>query len=59
GARPAVFLKHPVPLEELQEMLKAHLPKFKIPIKCFELPETGLKPHRKTLADMVCQQGNK
>ncbi len=58
GARPAVFLKHPVPLEELQEMLKAHLPKFKIPIKCFDLPETGLKPHRKTLADMVYRQEN-
>ena len=58
GARPAVFLKQLVPLEELQEMLKAHLPKFKIPIKCFELPETGFKPQRKTLADMVYQQGH-
>lgn len=55
GARPAVFLKNPLPLEELQDMLKAHLPKFKIPIKCFELPETGLKPHRKSLAEMVLQ----
>ena len=39
-------------------MLKAHLPKFKIPIKCFDLPETGLKPPRKTLADMVYEQGD-
>jgi O-succinylbenzoic acid--CoA ligase len=57
GARPAVFLKDPVPLEELQEMLKFHLPKYKIPIKSFELPETGLKPNRKALAEMICQQG--
>jgi len=59
GARPAVFLNDPLPLEELQDRLKTHLPKFKIPIKCFELPETGLKPHRKTLAEMVLQQGLK
>jgi len=58
GARPVVFLKERIPLEELQEMLESYLPKFKIPIKSFELPETGLKPSRKTLADIV-QQGQK
>jgi len=56
GARPAVFLKDPIPLEKLQEILKSHLPKYKIPVKSFELPETGLKPHRKTLAELS-QQG--
>lgn len=57
GARPAVFLKDPVPLEKLQEILKSHLPKYKIPIKTFELPDTGFKPNRKTLAEIASQQG--
>jgi O-succinylbenzoic acid--CoA ligase len=58
GARPVVFLKEPVPLEQLQEMLQEHLPKYKIPIKIFELLEqTGLKTNRKALADIVYQQG--
>ncbi len=54
GARPAVFLKDPSHLTELQGMLKEHLPKYKIPIKAFILPEqTGLKPNRKALADSL------
>lgn len=57
GARPAVFLKNRVPLHELQEVLKNHLPKYKIPIKSFEFPETGLKPNRKALAEIAIQQG--
>ncbi len=52
GARPVVFLKDLVPLEQLQTRLQLHLPKYKIPIKVFELLEqTGLKPNRKALAD--------
>lgn len=56
GARPVVFLKNPIPLEQIQEILKSYLPKYKIPIKSFELPETGLKPNRKALAELAVQQ---
>ncbi|MBS0648335.1 MAG: AMP-binding protein [Verrucomicrobia bacterium] len=52
GARPGVFLQDPLQLEHLQKMLKEHLPKFKIPIKAFTLPEQmGLKVNRKALAE--------
>jgi O-succinylbenzoic acid--CoA ligase len=54
GARPVVFLKDPQHLAQLQTMLKEHLPKYKIPIKAFVLPEqTGLKLNRKALADKL------
>ncbi len=52
GARPGVFLKDASQLGQLQNQLKDHLPKFKIPIKSFCLPEqTGMKPNRKEFAD--------
>jgi len=54
GARPVVFLHDPLLLKDLQNRLKEHLPKYKIPIKAFALPEqTSLKPNRKALADRV------
>jgi o-succinylbenzoate---CoA ligase len=54
GARPVAFLKDPIPLQQLQDMLQAHLPKYKIPIKTFELLEqTGFKPNRKALAERL------
>jgi O-succinylbenzoic acid--CoA ligase len=52
GARPAVYLQDPLQLEHVQNMLKDHLPKFKIPIKAFALPEqVGMKVNRKALAE--------
>ena len=59
GARPGVYLKDPSRLEKLQNKLQPYLPKYKIPIKAFELPEMlGLKPNRKELAGRVksCQR---
>jgi o-succinylbenzoate---CoA ligase len=54
GARPGVYLKNPSLLEELKNKLQSHLPKYKIPIKAFELPELlGLKPNREELADRL------
>ncbi|MBP7073916.1 MAG: AMP-binding protein [Rhabdochlamydiaceae bacterium] len=50
GARPAVFLKDPSLLPLIQSKLLEVLPKFKIPIRAFSLPEdTGLKLQRKSL----------
>ncbi len=50
GARPAVFLKDPSLLPLIQSKLLEVLPKFKIPIRAFLLPEeTGLKIQRKAL----------
>jgi O-succinylbenzoic acid--CoA ligase len=59
GAKPGVYLKDPSLLEELQNKLHSHLPKYKIPIKAFEMPELlGLKLNRKELADKAepCQR---
>lgn len=57
GARPAVYLQDPLRLEHLQTMLKNHLPKFKIPIKAFALPEQiGLKVNRKALVERAFHQ---
>lgn len=50
GARPAVFLKDPSLLPQVQSKLLDVLPKFKIPVRAFPLPkETGLKIQRKAL----------
>jgi o-succinylbenzoate---CoA ligase len=50
GHRPGVFLNNPADLEKLQQLLKDHLPKYKIPIRAFQLPaQSGLKPSRKLL----------
>lgn len=50
GERPAVFLKEPCSMQTLQEALKPFLPKYKIPIRIFPLPEDiGYKPNRKAL----------
>jgi O-succinylbenzoic acid--CoA ligase len=50
GARPGVFLSDPSLLPLIQSKLKDVLPKFKIPIKAFRLPDNlGLKPNRKNL----------
>lgn len=54
GERPAVFLKHPEEFPKIQELLKPHIPKYKIPIRAFRLPpETGLKPNRKALKGLI------
>ncbi len=50
GARPAVFLQDPSLLPFIQTKLQDVLPKFKIPIRAFQLPEINtLKPNRKKL----------
>lgn len=54
GQRPGVFLNDPSLFSTLQEQLKDHLPKYKIPIKAFQLPtQNGLKPNRKALASIA------
>lgn len=54
GARPGVFLKDPSLLPLIQSKLLPHLPKFKIPIRAFPLPEdVGLKPNRKNLVQII------
>lgn len=54
GARPVVFLDKLYSLEEIQVVLKDKLPKYKIPIKIFLLPETGnFKHSRKELATLA------
>jgi O-succinylbenzoic acid--CoA ligase len=54
GARPAVFLSNPELLPLIQSKLQEALPKFKIPVQAFQLPEnTGLKPPRKKLQKSI------
>jgi o-succinylbenzoate---CoA ligase len=54
GHRPAVFLYNPEKLQLVQAALKDHLPKYKIPIRAFLLPEaSGLKPNRKALQALL------
>ncbi len=50
GARPVAFLRPFISLEKVQTALESSLPKYKIPIKIYDLPlEKGLKPHRSEL----------
>ncbi len=54
GQRPGVFLNDPSLFSLIQEQLKDHLPKYKIPIKAFQLAyENHLKPNRKALASIA------
>ncbi len=54
GFRPGVFLKDPSLLPLIQSKLIHILPKFKIPIRAFPLPENaGFKPNRKNLLRKV------
>jgi O-succinylbenzoic acid--CoA ligase len=56
GHRPVVFLHDPQQLTPLQTALKDHLPKYKIPIAAFSLPEqSGLKVNRKLLAQKLSE----
>jgi len=59
GKRPAVFLRYPEMLPTIQAKLLGILPKFKIPIRAFLLPEDGgLKTNRqalKGLLDFACK----
>lgn len=54
GQRPAVFIQAPERLPDIQEKLLSVLPRFKIPIRAFQLPKsTNLKPNRKALQKLT------
>jgi O-succinylbenzoic acid--CoA ligase len=57
GQRPVAFLKPFRELPAIEELLKKILPKYKIPIRVFRLPETEmLKPNRHRLKDLLKNQ---
>lgn len=57
GQRPAIFLADPTLFETIQKTLQELLPKFKIPIRAFQMPPaSGLKPNRKQLAAIALEQ---
>jgi o-succinylbenzoate---CoA ligase len=52
GARPAAFILHEdkaFRIDILKDLLKEHLPSYKIPIRIYSLLETPLKPDRRQL----------
>jgi len=53
GTRPALFLKEPLNLKRIQEALQLHLPKYKIPVAAFALPENDFKPNRRELIEIA------
>lgn len=54
GQRPVAFLRPRQELHTVQECLKAILPKYKIPIHAFPLPESeSLKPNRQKLKEFL------
>ncbi len=54
GARPVAFLKPLYELSLIQEKLKDLLPKYKIPIQVFPIPDThSLKPPRKLVKEFL------
>jgi o-succinylbenzoate---CoA ligase len=60
GKVPAVFLKDPSTLSKIQDILKNHLPKYKIPIRALLLPKiSGLKYNRKYLELSIINQKRK
>ena len=60
GARPAAFLKTSLSHEEISSKLSSLLPKYKIPIEFFPLPEDEfLKPNRKKLTELANSQRDK
>jgi O-succinylbenzoic acid--CoA ligase len=59
GARPVVFLDPPLSLNEIEKALATILPKYKIPIGAFPLPETDrFKHNRRKLSEIAirCRQ---
>ncbi len=61
GARPVVFTRSSISLDEIREFLSERLPKYKIPIAHFSLDETtenGLKISRKKLFEQLNGESN-
>lgn len=58
GARPVAFIDDSTKTNQAIEILRSRLPKYKIPIRFYPLPqETGLKPSRKHLQELA-RNGN-
>lgn len=54
GSRPVAFLDKFYSLDKIQQTLKPILPKYKIPVHVFPLPDDGaFKPNRKELATLA------
>jgi O-succinylbenzoic acid--CoA ligase len=54
GSRPVAFLKPFIPVEVVREKLMPYLPKFKIPIRTYLLPESdGVKVCRESLITQI------